>query len=302
MTTKRSDDVGQDAGPEAAPDANGSRPSADDASAVPLTEEEESSVKEQVPHRSPVVFEIIRRSGEEELNRPLSSLWWSGLVAGLSIGFSVLSQAILRVHLPSGEWTPLIEKLGYSVGFAIVVLARQQLFTENTITAVVPVMARDHARNLALMLRLWTVVLAANVAGTTIFALFLHAGGAIDAPLQQAVHDISAHMMEVPALGRIGRGVVSGFLIASMVWILAGVEESRLGLIVLITYVIALGNFDHVVAGSVEAAYLVFDGSNTFAEVLTGFFLPTLLGNLLGGTAIFTLLSYGQIRAELKET
>jgi formate/nitrite transporter FocA (FNT family) len=90
--------------------------------------------------------------------------------------------------------------------------------------------------------------------------------------------------------------MVSGFLIASMVWILAGVEGSKLGIIVLMTYLIALGNFDHVVAGSVEASYLVLEGSESLGQAVTTFFLPTLAGNVVGGTVIFTLLSYGQIR------
>ena len=271
-----------------------------DESSVTLTAEEESDVQDKMPHRSPVVFEIIRRMGEEELNRPLSSLWWSGLVAGLSIGFSVLAQALLRLHLPHTDWSPLIEKLGYSVGFVIVILARQQLFTENTITAVVPVMAKDHARNLVLMLRLWAIVLLGNVVGAVIFSCFLNFSGAIDAGLTRAVHDIGAHLMEAEPLTRIGRGVVSGFLIATLVWMLAGLEEGKLGVIVLMTYLVALGDFDHIVAGSVEASFLVIDGTQSVGHAITGFFIPTLIGNLLGGTAIFTLLSYGQIRAELK--
>lgn len=272
----------------------------EEAPAVTLTQEEEASVKEQVPHRSPVVFEIIRRNGEEELNRPLASLWWSGLCAGLSIGFSVLSQALLRKYLPDASWTPLIEKLGYTVGFAIVILARQQLFTENTITAVVPLMAHPHLKNLLLVMRLWVAVLAANVAGAMLFALFLVHGGALDADLLKFIHDISTHATVMPWESLIGRGVVAGFLIATLVWVMAGLEGSKLPVIVLFTYVIALGNFGHVVAGSVEASFLVIDGTQPVGQALVGFFLPALVGNLLGGTVIFTLLAYGQIRNELK--
>ncbi|MGI9025628.1 MAG: formate/nitrite transporter family protein, partial [Burkholderiaceae bacterium] len=273
----------------------------EEAPAVTLTQEEEANVKEQVPHRSPVVFEIIRRSGEEELNRPLASLWWSGLCAGLSIGFSVLSQALLRKYLPDASWTPLIEKLGYTIGFAIVILARQQLFTENTITAVVPLMAHPHLKNLLLVMRLWLAVLIANVVGATFFSLFLTYGGALDADLLKFIHDISVHATVAPPGALIGRGVVAGFLIATLVWIMAGIEGSKLSVIVLFTYLIALGNFGHVVAGSVEASFLVIDGTQSIGQAIFGFFFPALIGNMLGGTAIFTLLAYGQIRNELKD-
>ncbi len=275
-------------------------PEADHESSVDLTDEEEKNIREQMPHRAPVLFEIIRRSGQEELERSLSSLWWSGLVAGLSIGFSVLVPAMLQRYLPPGGWSPIITQLGYSVGFVIVILSRQQLFTENVITAVVPVMAKSHLRNLGLMLRLWAIVLVANVVGAICFSLFLRYGGAIDASLGGAIHTISEHQLHAMPMETMGRAMVAGFLIASLVWILAGIEGAGLGIIILMTYLIALGGFDHVVAGSVEASYLVLEGAESVGDAITRFFVPTLVGNLIGGTVIFTLLSYAQIRDELK--
>jgi len=83
------------------------------------------------------------------MERPITSLWWSGVAAGLSISFSLLAQALLQAHLPDTSWRPLLTSLGYPVGFLIVVLARQQLFTENTITPVLPLAAKFTADNLA---------------------------------------------------------------------------------------------------------------------------------------------------------
>ena len=113
--------------------------------------------------------------GEEEMERPITSLWWSGVAAGLSISFllvSLLAQAILQAHLPDTSWRPLLTSLGYPVGFLIVVLARQQLFTENTITPVLPLAANFTAANLAKLARLWTIVFAANMTGTAAAAVF----------------------------------------------------------------------------------------------------------------------------------
>ena len=42
------------------------------------------------------------------------------------------------IALPESAWRPLVSKLGYSVGFLVVVLGRQQLFTENTLTVMLP--------------------------------------------------------------------------------------------------------------------------------------------------------------------
>src|SRR5690349_23986454 len=96
--------------------------------------------------------------------RPFFSLWWSGVAAGLSISFSLLAQAILQTHLPDAPWQPLVVSFGYCVGFIMAVLSRQQLFTESTITAVT-------WDNVGRMMRLWAIVLAANLAGTLFAAL-----------------------------------------------------------------------------------------------------------------------------------
>src|SRR5262249_61376482 len=101
--------------------------------------EEIKDVKELATPRTPVIYEVVRRLGDEEMRRPLTSLWWSGLAAGLSISFSLLSQAILTAHLPEAPWQPLVVAFGYCIGFIMAVLSRQQLFTASTITPLLPV-------------------------------------------------------------------------------------------------------------------------------------------------------------------
>jgi hypothetical protein len=72
-----------------------------------ITEEEVKDIEELATPRTPVIYEVVRRLGEEEMVRPATSLWWSGVAAGLSISFSLLAQAILRTHLPDAPWEPL---------------------------------------------------------------------------------------------------------------------------------------------------------------------------------------------------
>jgi Formate/nitrite transporter len=127
---------------------------ADHAQQVPkgskgVTEREVADIEERAQPRTPVIYEVVRRLGEEEMARPPVSLWWSGVAAGLSISFSLLAQAVLYVHLPDAIWRPLVTGFGYSVGFLMVVLSRQPLFTENTITVVLLVMKQFSLANLA---------------------------------------------------------------------------------------------------------------------------------------------------------
>lgn len=266
---------------------------------VELSRQEERDVEAHVPQRTPVIFEIIRRMGEEELNRPWISLWWSGIAAGLSMGLSLLSEALLRDGLHGVPGAELIEKFGYSVGFLIVILARQQLFTENTLSSVVPVIAHFHAKNVRKIGRLWGTVLLANVVGTAIFGYLLSRSLFISPETFSSVRELSLMPFSHPPLELVARGVVAGFIIASLVWILANIEGGKAGVIILLTYVIALGNFAHIIAGSVEAAFVVFEGSVSFAQAVFGFFVPTLVGNVIGGTLLFAMLVYGQTHREL---
>src|SRR5262252_8627960 len=118
------------------------------ASNAGVTEREVEDIEERTVPRTPVIYEIVCRLGAEEMARPVNSLWWSGVAGGLSISFSLLAQAILREHLPDAAWQPLVTSFGYSIGFVMVVLSRQQLFTENTVTIALPVMADFTAKNL----------------------------------------------------------------------------------------------------------------------------------------------------------
>ena len=141
--------------------------------------------------RAFLIHEIIRNEGEEELERKAGALALSGLAAGLSMGFSFLTEALLLAGLPNTQWRYTIASFGYAVGFIIVVLARQQLFTESTLTAILPLITRRDRKTLMDTLRLWLVVLASNIAGTWIFAALVHAPGLFLTPVTPALQQLA---------------------------------------------------------------------------------------------------------------
>ncbi|HEU4752127.1 MAG TPA: formate/nitrite transporter family protein, partial [Armatimonadota bacterium] len=188
--------------------------SAEEQFAPHLNLEEQEQVEEKSASSVAVVHEAIRKEGEEELRRPASALAWSGLAAGLSMGFSLVAEGLLRSHLPDTEWRPLIAKLGYSIGFLIVVLGRQQLFTENTLTVILPLMARRDFPTLLSVLRLWTVVLAANLLGTFLFALVLGHTGVFDPDVRAVFGEIGREAMQAGFGVTLLRGIFAGWLIA----------------------------------------------------------------------------------------
>jgi formate-nitrite transporter family protein len=95
--------------------------------------------------------------------------------------------------------------------------------------------------------------------------------------------------------------VISGWIIATMVWMFPSAGGAKLVVIVMMTWLVALGDLAHIVVGSVEVLYLVFNGSISWHEFLWPFALPTLLGNITGGTLIFALISHAQIRNDMSE-
>ncbi|SMF21806.1 Formate/nitrite transporter FocA, FNT family [Tistlia consotensis] len=264
-----------------------------------LDEKEESAVEERVSLRAPLVYEIISRDGEEELIRPMASLWWSGVAAGICLSTSVFVESFLHYYLPDRPWRPLAESLGYSFGFLLVILGGLQLFTENTITVILPLLARPTRRNLVAVLRLWAVVLLANLVGTLLSAaLAVHGGIATDAQLGAAL-DLARHYVEYTPLEMLLRGVPAGFLIAALVWMLPSSRGSEFWVITTVTYVIALGGLTHVIAGSTEVFLLTLTGELGVPGTLFGVILPTLVGNIVGGTVLFSLLAYGQVSSEI---
>jgi formate-nitrite transporter family protein len=264
-----------------------------------LTRKEKQQVREGIRHRPAVVYEIIRVQGEIELRRPLSALWWSGVAAGISIGFSFLTEAAIAAHLPDSPWAFVLAKTGYAVGFLIVILGHQQLFTENVLTAVLPVMARKQVYWFLKMLRLWGIVLAANIAGCLIFALATAYLPIVPAEVGTALSKIVTDVMANTPAEMFAKGIGAGWLIAALVWILSSTEHVEFIVIALLTYLIALFGFTHIVAGSAEALYGVLTGNVTPETAVFRFFLPTLAGNVFGGTVLFSVLSYAQVREEI---
>jgi formate/nitrite transporter FocA (FNT family) len=259
--------------------------------------------KEEVEHSSRLnalmIYEILRREGEEEMDRPATSLWWSGLAAGLSISLSLVAQGALQTRLPDAAWRELIVGFGYTVGFLITVMGRHQLFTENTITAVLPVTATPSLRKFARMGRLWGLVLIANLAGTFLSSLFCTYSSVIAPDVRDAMLAIAQEAVAHTPLEIFFKAIAAGFLIAAMVWLLPSAKTTQFHVVILMTYLIAIGGFAHVVAGSFEGFILVLGGKLQLLPMLAGFEGPALIGNIVGGTMLFALISYGQVAKEM---
>ncbi|MSU91328.1 formate/nitrite transporter family protein [Rhodobacteraceae bacterium 2CG4] len=245
------------------------------------------------------VYAVVMAEGEEELSRPLTSLLWSGVAAGIAISTSVLAEGILQYHLADHAYAEVLVSMGYTVGFILVILSRLQLFTENTLSVVLPVLFRPSRENFGCTARLWTAVFLANMVGTALAAGFLLIPGLLPPGTLQGVAEVARSYAEVAGWEALFRGVPAGFLIAGVVWMLPSARGSEIWVIFLFTYLIALGGFTHVVAGATEVYLLVFLGELSIWAAVGLYILPTLLGNIIGGTVLFAMLAHAQVSEEL---
>ncbi|MGB9098345.1 formate/nitrite transporter family protein, partial [Erwinia sp.] len=255
--------------------------------------------EEALPSRAAAVHEQIRQEGEKELERDGLALLFSAIAAGLSMGASLMAKGIFQVNLEGVPGAFILENLGYTFGFIIVIMARQQLFTENTVTAVLPIMHKPTGSNLLLLLRLWGIVLGGNLIGTGSAALAFTHMPIFDDATRGAFVAISQKVMENTPLEMFSNAVVSGWIIATMVWMFPSAGAAKIWVIILMTWLVALGDLAHIVVGSVEVLYLVFNGVISWHEFLWPFALPTLAGNIIGGTFIFAVISHAQIRNDM---
>lgn len=255
--------------------------------------------EEHLPSRAMAIHEHIRQDGEKEMERDAMALFWSAIAAGLSMGASLLAKGIFHVQLEGIPGGFLLENLGYTFGFIIVIMARQQLFTENTVTAVLPVMQNPSWKNMGLLGRLWSVVLLGNLVGTAVAAFAFEFMPIFDEATRDAFVKIGMDVMKNTPLEMFSNAIISGWIIATMVWMFPAAGSSKLVVIILMTWLIALGDTTHIVVGAVEIFYLVFNGTLHWSEFFWPFALPTLAGNICGGTFIFALLSHAQIRNDM---
>ncbi|VDZ60037.1 Inner membrane protein yfdC [Serratia odorifera] len=174
--------------------------------------------EEKLPSRAAAVHEQIRMEGEKELERDWLALLWSAVAAGLSMGASLMAKGIFHARLPDDPSRFFIENIGYTFGFVIVIMARQQLFTENTVTAVLPIMHKPTPKNFLILFRLWSVVLLGNLIGTGLAAEAFIQLPLFDDATRQAFTDLAKEVMQNSPEEMFANGILAGWIIATMVW------------------------------------------------------------------------------------
>ena len=291
----------RESGHDAAEHPSDAEESASDIVREDLDDEDQRIVDDHATPNARLVHEIIRQRGIAELERPAAALAWSAIGAGFVIGLSVYAMAVLERALPDAPALPLLLALGYSVGFIAVIAGRMQLFTESTLTAVLPLTTTPCWSNAGRTLRLWAIVLAGNLAGTLCFAMFVHFNLAGQPDIGVFIHDESLKSIVGYEASPFLMGIPAGFMLAVLVWAIPNLDKQELLAIVLITGLMSLAGVAHSIVGSAEMWVVVLAGDRTLAQGLLGFLLPAAAGNLVGGAVLFAFLAHAQVSPEIQE-
>ncbi|HEY2681671.1 MAG TPA: formate/nitrite transporter family protein [Candidatus Udaeobacter sp.] len=259
-----------------------------------VKQKQEDEIIDRTSPPGEVIYEAVYAEGEHELERNSLELAFSGLAAGLSMGLSMVTEGILQNHLPDATWQPLITKLGYSVGFLVVILGRQQLFTKNTLTVILPLLREKKIEIFFNVARLWAIVLVGNLIGAFVFAWLAGNSNIFSSEVRDTFSKIGQSSMQADFWTIVIRAAVSGWLIALMVWLLPFAESARLWVIIILAYVVGIAQLPHVVAGTVESFYLVSTGALGFWNSMGSYVLPAFIGNVIGGVALVAVGAHAE--------
>ena len=241
--------------------------------------------------------------GLEQLKRPALSLFLSALAAGLILGFSAMSVAVVESQSliwVASEATRLATALVYPLGFVLCIMSGTQLFTEHTATAVYPVLDRKSDFNS--LLRLWLVIIAGNMLGAIISAGFLTATDSVIGARTGYI-TIGHHLVSFASGSLFLSALLAGWLMALGAWLVMATQPtlSQMASIYIVTFIIGFGGLHHSIAGAVEMFTAFLISTEFSLQQVARFLVLAILGNLVGGSIFVAILNYGHIRKTQKK-
>jgi formate transporter len=248
--------------------------------------------------------------GVGKVTSPWFSVFVLGVLAGAYIGFGGLLSTSVSFDLAARAGIgiqKLVAGAAFSLGLMLVVIAGAELFTGNNLMVSSVMSGEITAKN---MCQRWTLVFAANFAGSLLLAALFYSSGLWKSgggALGSAAVAIGYAKVNLSFGEALVRGIGCNWLVCLAVWMALAARQT-IGKIFAIFFPImgfvAIG-FEHCIANMyfIPAAILL----NTYAGIPApvgfdpaslGWFtflwenlLPVTLGNIIGG-AVFVGLSY----------
>jgi formate/nitrite transporter FocA (FNT family) len=154
-------------------------------------------------------------------------------------------------------------------------------------------------RHYLMTLRLWAIVLVCNCLGALAFAALAVRTDALQTKYVESLTAIGLEIADHSLSSIFWSAIIGGWIIALVAWLVSGshsISGSML-LIWLLAFVVGLGHFAHCIASSGEVLSAVLHHQLPASRYLRWLW-PAVLGNVVGGVGLVTLLEYGQIAEE----
>jgi formate/nitrite transporter FocA (FNT family)/nucleotide-binding universal stress UspA family protein len=236
------------------------------------------------------VYQRVVADADHEVTSGVRELFFSALAAGFAITVTFL----LYASVTATAETKFVGVLLYPLGFVYIIIGGYQLYTENTLPPVA--LTLERLVSVPTLFRHWLIVLAGNFVGGGLGAVALAYGGVFDAATAAVAVGFAEKGIATPAAALVVKAAFAGLIVAGVVWInFAALDTvSRLLVVYLAFLAIPMGNLFHVVVSFTEVVYLALETGVNPLPALTGFVLPVLLGNTLGGVVLVTVVNYYQ--------
>lgn len=236
--------------------------------------------------------------GLTQHKRKSSSLFLSSVAAGLILGFAGMCVALITQLFPASEGilsNRLATALVYPLGFIICIISGTQLFTEQTATAVYPVL--DKKVRFKSLVRILVIVLLGNLLGTFASSILLFLADDVIGASQGFI-EIKDHLIHYNFFQIFISAILAGWLMAQGGWLIVATPRgiSQITSIFVVTFIIGLGGLHHSIVGSAEVFTGLLHSENADLASSFKFIASAILGNFIGGSFFVAILNYGHIK------
>jgi len=251
------------------------------------------SADELIPEPE-TIYERTKEEGARRLRRPFIEEVSTALAAGFDIVAGVVVLGLLTSQLEHRFGTHaahVVGSLGFGIGFVFLILGRGELFTENFLVPIAGLDDRDGDSSWANLLKLWITSPIFNVLGGLVIILILTTHSVLPYGTGKALVDTAQTIHANGVLALFMSAVFAGALITAMTWFVEG-QATMMPRVVagwLAGFVLALGNFNHVIVITLELIVGYRFGAHFNWAFIAGNFGIAAAGNLVGGIGLVTL-------------
>ncbi len=245
-----------------------------------------------------LVFQRAIETGIKRLSRPWLEMLMSGIIGAIHVTFGAVAMAAAAGATANSKLSTLIGALFFPIGFILLKLSHSELFTENFLVPVIPVLEGEE--QMGKLIKLWGLTLTGNLIGAFVFSLLVLAGGkgSLGHLPVEHLQALALYKLSRPFAETLVSAVFAGAIITTMTWLVLATKSDVAKLIAVwaCIFVMAIGHFTHVVVSTSEILLgRVYGAGVNLSRWFTGLFIPATLGNTLGGMILIALLHYLQV-------